>query len=39
MLVQLGIHMARERAAYYTDEEYAAALLGTTIDELTLLFG
>lgn len=34
MLQQLGIEMAQERDAYYTDEEYAAALLGSTPDGL-----
>jgi hypothetical protein len=34
MLVELGIEMAQEREAYYSDEEYAAALLGTTIEKL-----
>jgi hypothetical protein len=34
MLSTLGIHMGREREAYYTDEEYAAALLGATPAEL-----
>jgi hypothetical protein len=30
MLSSLGIDLARERAAYFNDYEYAAALLGTT---------
>lgn len=34
MLQLLGIEMAQERDAYYSDEEYAAALLGTTPDAL-----
>ena len=29
MLAELGIEMGRERETYYSDEEYAAALLGT----------
>ena len=39
MLDSLGIDMGRERDAYYSDHEYAAALLGTTPDELDQLFG
>ncbi|MBI1900652.1 MAG: hypothetical protein HYS13_06020 [Planctomycetia bacterium] len=34
MLASLEIDMASERATYASDYEYAAALLGTTIDEL-----
>ena len=37
MLASLGIEMGRERAAYFSDTEYAAALLDTrpeAIDEL-----
>ena len=34
MLGSLGIDLARERAAYFDDYEYAAALLGTTPDAL-----
>ncbi len=34
MLASLGIQMASERKTYYSDEEYAAALLGTTVDVL-----
>lgn len=34
MLVTLGIEMDRERDAYYSDEEYAAALLGTNPEAL-----
>lgn len=34
MLSSLGIDLARERAAYFDDYEYAAALLGTTPDAL-----
>ena len=39
LLATLGIERGRERDAYYDDEEYAAALLGTTPDELERLFG
>ena len=39
MLANLGIEMARERETYYSDEEYAAALLGTSEDELNVMFG
>ena len=39
LLVALGIERGREREAYYDDEEYAAALLGTTPEELAQLFG
>ncbi len=35
MLDSLGIHVHGERRAYFTDEEYAASLLGVSIDELT----
>lgn len=38
MLVTLGIDMAHEREAYYSDNEYAAALLGTTPAELEKMF-
>jgi hypothetical protein len=34
MLVTLGIDMAQERAAYFSDGEYAAALLGATPDDI-----
>lgn len=34
MLASLGIERAQERAAYYSDEEYAAALLGVTLASL-----
>jgi hypothetical protein len=34
LLVTLGIEMGRERQAYFTDHEYAVALLGVTADEL-----
>ncbi len=39
MLATLGIDMAQEREAYYSDNEYAAALLGTTPAELEKMFG
>ncbi|HVC92138.1 MAG TPA: hypothetical protein VND64_00530 [Pirellulales bacterium] len=39
MLGSLGIDLARERDAYFTLHEYAAALLGTTPAELEALFG
>ena len=38
MLDSLGIERGREREAYYTDEEYAAALLGVRLDELHNMF-
>jgi hypothetical protein len=34
MLDSLGIELGRERESYYSDYEYAAALLGTTPDEI-----
>jgi hypothetical protein len=34
MLDRLGINLGRERDVYYTDEEYAAALLGLSPDAL-----
>ena len=39
MLDALGIDTASERAAYYSDEEYAAALLGVDIPKLDKMFG
>lgn len=39
MLASLGVEMARERDAYYSDLEYAAAILGTTPEQLDELFG
>lgn len=39
LLANLGIERGREREVYYDDEEYAAALLGTTREELEQLFG
>jgi hypothetical protein len=34
MLLEMGISGEGERSAYYTDGEYAAALLGTNLDEI-----
>jgi len=34
MLVTLGIERGQERAAYYSDEEFGAALLGVTLSDL-----
>jgi hypothetical protein len=34
MVQSLGIEMGRERAAYFSDQEYAAALLDTRLDAL-----
>ena len=39
MLESLGIQMAREREAYFSDYEYAAAILGTTPEALEEEFG
>jgi hypothetical protein len=39
MLVSLGLDMARERETYYSDYEYAAALLGATPEQLQSRFG
>lgn len=39
LLATLEIERGRERDAYYSDEEYAAALLGSTPEELQQLFG
>lgn len=39
LLYSLGIELAQERASYYSDEEYAAALLGTTVEELKQRYG
>lgn len=39
MLASLEIEMGRERQTYYSDEEYAAALLGTTLPRLEEMFG
>lgn len=38
MMGSLSIDRARERDTYYSDEEYAAALLGSSLDQLTELF-
>lgn len=37
MLASLGINLAREQETYFSEQEYAAALLGTTVQELDLL--
>jgi hypothetical protein len=39
LLETLGIDRAAEREAYYSDEEYAASLLGVTLDQLDTLYG
>ncbi len=39
MLSSLGLELGRERATYYDDEEYAASLLGVSLDDLTDRFG
>lgn len=39
MLGTLGIEMGRERDTYFSDEEYAAALLNVSESKLTELFG
>ncbi len=39
MLTSLGIDMSHESASYYSEYEYAAALLGTTPDTLDERFG
>lgn len=39
MLSSLGIDLARERAAYFDDYEYAAALLGTTPEAIESQLG
>lgn len=39
LLVQLGIERGAERSAYFSDGEYAAALLGERWDELERRFG
>lgn len=38
MMQNLAIDRARERETYYSDEEYAAALLGSSIEQLTERF-
>lgn len=39
MLASLGIEMGRERETYYSDAEYAAALLGISTASLDAMFG
>ena len=39
MMSDLNIDMAHERAAYFSDEEYAASLLGVSVDGLQRMFG
>lgn len=39
LLQNLRIEWRNERAAYYSDEEYAAALLGLTVDDLVRQYG
>ncbi len=39
LLQSLGIELGGERATYYSDFEYAAALLGTTPETLEKQFG
>jgi hypothetical protein len=39
LIQSLRIEWRAERAAYYSDEEYAAALLGLTLDELNRRYG
>jgi hypothetical protein len=39
MMSDLNIEMAHERAAYFSDEEYAASLLGVSVDGLQRMFG
>ncbi len=39
LLVQLGIERGAERSAYYSDGEYAAALLGEQWDDLQRRYG
>jgi hypothetical protein len=39
MMDSLGILREHERDTYYTDEEYAAALLGTNLEQLNEMFG
>jgi hypothetical protein len=39
LLETLGIERAAERDAYYSDEEYAASLLGANLDDLDSLDG
>lgn len=39
LLENLGVQQARERAAYYTDEEFAAAMLGQTVESMRAAVG
>ncbi|MCL4204248.1 MAG: hypothetical protein KJ000_17335 [Pirellulaceae bacterium] len=39
MLETLGVERGLERDAYYTDEEFAASLLGVSLAELDNLYG
>lgn len=39
MMQSLGLELGRERATYYSDEEYAASLLGVSQQELGEMFG
>jgi len=39
MLSSLGLDLGRERETYYTAEEYAASLLGVSLDRLDELYG
>ena len=39
LLDNLGIELANERDAYFTDQEYAAALLGESLESLRERFG
>ena len=38
ILAEMGIQMAQERAVYYDDAEYAAAILGKSSEELDALY-
>ncbi len=39
MLQALGVELGNERAVYYSELEYAAALMGTTPEQLQAKFG
>jgi hypothetical protein len=39
LLETLGVERGSERDAYYSDEEFAAALLGVSLEELDNLYG
>jgi hypothetical protein len=39
MIDSLAIERGHERDTYFTDEEYAASLLGATLDQLDEMFG